>query len=269
MIPKIGLGTFRFDDSDAAAAVRSALEIGYRHIDTAQMYGNERGVGEGIRVVDIPREEIFVTTKVWYENLHYSDLIDSLKSSLKRLKLDYVDLALVHWPSPGDEVPMEEYLQAMHEAKQQGLTHHFGVSNFTSALMQQALELPEGKEILTNQVEVHPWLANREVVEYCRRHHVPVTAYMPLARGRVMDDPTLQEIARRHNATPAQVTLAWLLARDLIVIPASHNVEHQKLNFQATELRLSEDDLRAIDGMDKHRRLVNPGFAPDWGAKAA
>lgn len=269
MIPRIGLGTFRFDDSRAAEAVRTALEIGYRHIDTAQMYENERGVGEGLRATTVPRDEIFITTKVWFENLRHKDLINSLRESLSRLKLDHVDLTLIHWPSPNSEVPMEEYIGALYEAKKQGLTHHMGVSNFTEALMQQALRLPEGKEIETNQVEVHPWLANRALVDYCHRHHVPVTAYMPLARGRVMEDPVLKSIALKYNASPAQVTLAWLMARDMIVIPASTNPEHQKINFHARDLRLDEDDIRQIDALDEGLRLINPDFAPDWDARAA
>jgi 2,5-diketo-D-gluconate reductase B len=269
MIPKIGLGTFRFDDSQAAEAVRTALELGYRHIDTAQMYDNEQGVGEGIRAVNVPREEIFVTTKVWHENLRRGDLLNSLKESLQRLRLDYVDMALIHWPSPDHEVPMKEYMSALYEAKKQGLTHHIGVSNFTEALMQEALSLPEGKEIETNQVEVHPWLANRELVDYCQQHNVPVTAYMPLAKARVMDEPVLKEVADKHQSNPAQVTLAWLLARDLIVIPASTNPEHQKINFHARDLRLDEEDMKRIDSLDEGYRLIDPSFAPDWEAKAA
>lgn len=269
MIPKIGLGTFRFDDSQAAEAVRTALEIGYRHIDTAQMYDNERGVGQGIRAANIPRDEIFVTTKVWHENLRRKALIDSVKDSLVRLHLDYADMVLIHWPSPDGEVPMEEYLGALYEAKKQGLSHHIGVSNFTEALMQQALTLPEGKEIETNQIEVHPWLANRDLVSFCQQHHIPVTAYMPLAKARVMDDPTLRAIAGKYNSNPAQVTLAWLMARDLNVIPASKNIEHQKINFHARDLRLDEEDMKRINDMDEGYRLIDPSFAPDWSAKAA
>lgn len=269
MIPKMGLGTFRFDDSRAAEAVRNALEIGYRHLDTAQMYKNERGVGEGIRATAVPRKEVFVTTKIWYENLRYEDLIASLKESLQRLSLDYVDMTLIHWPSPDNAVPMEEYLKALYETKRQGLTHHIGVSNFTEALLQQALSLPEGKELENNQVEVHPWLANRELVSFCQQRHIPVTAYMPLAKARVMEDPTLKEIARKYNANPAQVTLAWLQARDLIVIPASANVEHQKINFHSRDLRLDRDDMERINAMDEDYRLIDPGFAPDWSEKVA
>lgn len=269
MTPVMGLGTFRFDDSQAAEAVRNALEIGYRHIDTAQMYENERGVGQGIRAANVPRDEIFVTTKIWYENLHYKELINSLKDSLVRLNLDYVDMALIHWPSPGDQVPMEEYLSALYETRKQGLSHHIGVSNFPEGLMQKALSLPEGKELEANQVEVHPWLANRDLVAFCQQHHVPVTAYMPLAKARVMDDPTLRDIARKYHSNPAQVTLAWLMARDLNVIPASRNIEHQKINFHARDLRLDREDMERIDAMDEGYRLIDPSFAPDWSLKAA
>lgn len=269
MIPRIGLGTFRFDDSVAAEAVRAALEMGYRHIDTAEMYGNERGVGEGIAAAGVPRDQLFVTTKVWYAHLRHRDLLEALKASLSRLRLDYVDLALIHWPSPGDEVPLEESLDALDEARNQGLIHHLGVSNFNEPLMQRALRWADGREIATNQVEVHPWLANHSLVRYCQEQGVPVTAYLPLAQGRVVQDATLKALARKYGAHPAQVALAWLLARDLIVIPASRNPEHQKINFHARDLRLDADDVAKIEALDQGRRFIDPAFAPDWEARAA
>jgi len=189
MIPAIGLGTFRFDDAEAAEAVRSALEMGYRHIDTAEMYGNERGVGEGIRAAGVPRRDLFVTTKVWHSHLRPDDTLAAIRASLERLGQDYVDLALIHWPSPGGEVPVGETLGALAEARELGLITDFGVSNFTPPLLAEALDTPAGAGIATNQVEVHPWLANRELVDCCQQQSIPVTAYMPLAKARVVEDP--------------------------------------------------------------------------------
>lgn len=269
MIPDIGLGTFRFDDAEAAEAVRSALEMGYRHIDTAEMYGNERGVGEGIRAAGVPRRELFVTTKVWHSHLRPDDALGAIRASLGRLGLDYVDLALIHWPSPDGDVPVAETLGALAEARKQGLIGNFGVSNFTEPLLNEALDTAEGADIATNQVEVHPWLANHELVGFCQERGIPVTAYMPLAKARVMDDPTLKSVAQKYNAHPAQAALAWLLARGLIVIPASRNPEHQKINFHARDLQLDPEDRARIDGLDQGLRLINPDFAPDWRARAA
>ena len=164
-LPKIGMGTFRLKGNDARDAVKSALSLGYRHIDTAQMYGNEAEVGDGITSSGIPRREIFLTTKIWHDQLHASDLINSLHDSLARLKTDHVDLALIHWPSPGDEVPMKEYLGALRDAQREGLAEHIGISNFTCAQMDEAKAILGDTPIFTNQVEVHPFLANRKVVE--------------------------------------------------------------------------------------------------------
>lgn len=262
MIPDIGLGTFRFSDDEAAEAARAALKMGYRHIDTAGMYGNEKGVGRGIRAAAVPRDQFFVTTRVWYTHLHREGVLASIKTSLARLELDHVDLALIHWPSPDGAVPVAETLGALAEAREQGLIKRFGVSNFTPALLERALETPDGAGIATNQVEVHPWLANRDLVACCQQHGLPVTAYRPLARGRAARDPVLKTIARKYNAHPAQVALSWLLGRGLIVIPASRNPEHLKLNFHARDLRLDDEDRTRIDALDEGLGLVNPDLGP-------
>ncbi|MFW5823945.1 MAG: 2,5-didehydrogluconate reductase DkgB [Marinobacter sp.] len=263
-LPPIGMGTFRLKDDDAREAVRSALSLGYRHIDTAQMYGNEAAVGDGITTSGIPRREVFITTKIWFDNLHRSDLINSLQTSLQQLKTDHVDLTLIHWPSPGDEVPMEEYLGALSEAQQEGLTDHIGISNFTCAQMDRARDILGDTPIFTNQVEVHPFLANRKVVEHAQRLNIPVTGYMPLAVGRVMEDETLRRIASSHHVTPAQIAIAWCAARGVVPIPSSTRPKHQTQNLDALKIRLSEDDMKAIDALDRGERIANPEFAPDW-----
>jgi 2,5-diketo-D-gluconate reductase B len=258
------MGTFRLKGNDARDAVKSALSLGYRHIDTAQMYENEAEVGDGITASGIPRRDIFLTTKIWHDRLHRSDLINSLQESLAQLKTDHVDLALIHWPSPDDEVPMEEYLNALKEAQKEGLTQHIGISNFTCAQMDQAVEILGKGTLLTNQVEVHPFLANRKVVEHAQALGLTVTGYMPLAVGKVMEDETLERIGRKYNVSPAQVAIAWVASRGIVPIPSSTRPQHQKANLEAMELRLSDEDIAAIDQLDRGERIANPGFAPAW-----
>lgn len=264
VLPKIGMGTFRLKGNNAREAVKSALSLGYRHIDTAQLYGNESEVGDGITSSGIPRREIFLTTKVWHDQLGKSDLINSLHYSLERLKTDHVDLTLIHWPSPDDQISMEEYLGALKDAQREGLTRHIGISNFTCAQMDQAVSILGENAILTNQVEVHPFLANRKVVEHARKLGITVTGYMPLAVGKVMEDETLIRIAAARNLTPAQVTLAWEASRGVVVIPSSTRASHQKANLEALSVELSPEEIALIDRLDRNERIANPGFAPDW-----
>jgi len=263
-LPQPGLGTFRLQDDTVIASVKSALELGYRHIDTAAMYDNEAAVGRAIRESGVPREEIFVTTKVWFDRLSGDGAIRALQESLTKLDMDYVDLALIHWPSPDNEVPMAEYLGALDKARELGLTRAFGVSNFTIAQIDEALSLPCGARITTNQIEVHPLLANTKLVQHCQSKGIPVTGYMPLAVGKVMDESVLQEIAAQHNATAAQVALAWVASKNIIVIPSSTKAEHQKANLEALELTLSAEDIAQIDQLDRGERVANPPFSPVW-----
>jgi len=263
-LPRIGMGTFRLKGNDARDAVKSALSLGYRHIDTAQMYENESEVGDGITSSGIPRREIFLTTKIWYEQLARQDLINSLQDSLRRLKTDHVDLTLIHWPSPDDEVPMEEYLGALRDAQREGLTKHIGISNFTCAQMDQAVSILGENVIMTNQVEVHPFLANRKVVDHAQKLGITVTGYMPLAVGKVMEDETLIQIAQARNLTPAQVALAWVASRGVVVIPSSTRPSHQKANLDALNVELTPEEIARIDDLDRNERIANPSFAPAW-----
>lgn len=263
-LPAIGMGTFRLKGDIARDAVKSALSLGYRHIDTAQMYENESEVGDGITSSGIPRREIFLTTKIWFDQLRPSDLINSLHDSLARLKTDHVDLALIHWPSPDNEVPMEEYLGALRDAQREGLTTHIGISNFTCAQMDQAKALLGDSPILTNQVEVHPFLANRKVVEHAKNLGMTVTGYMPLAVGKVMEDETLIRIGRELNASPAQIAIAWVASRGVVPIPSSTRPQHQKANLDALDITLSTGQIAEIDKLDRGERIANPDFAPAW-----
>lgn len=263
-IPNPGLGTFRLKGDTLKSAVSNALEQGYRHIDTAQMYGNEAEVGQAIAESSVPREEIFLTTKVWHDTLKPDDLKKSVDESLEKLGTDYVDLLLIHWPSPNDEVPMRDYLTALREVQKAGKTRHIGVSNFTMAQIDQAVDILGEGVLLTNQIEVHPFLQNRALVEHCKRHDITVTAFMPLAVGKVMEDDTLKRIAANHDATPAQVTLAWLQALDIVTFPSSTKADHLKSNIEALKITLSDDELDEIATLDRGERIANPDFAPDW-----
>lgn len=263
-IPTIGLGTYRLKGQDVIDSVSQALELGYRHIDTAQIYDNEQDVGRAIAGSGIARDELFVTTKIWITNLAPRKLIPSLQESLRKLDLERVDMTLIHWPSPEDKVPMEEYLPMLLEAREQGLTRHIGVSNFTIEHLGKAIDLVGAGNIATNQVEIHPFMHNRKVAEFAREQGVQLTAYMPLAVGKVMQDPVLRAIGQAHDATPAQVTLAWLLQLGYVVIPSSTRREHQQDNLRAAQLQLSQEDVAAISALERNERIADPDFAPAW-----
>lgn len=217
-IPAFGLGTFRLKDDVVIASVKTALELGYRAVDTAQIYDNEAAVGQAIAESGVPRNELYITTKIWIENLSKDKLIPSLKESLKKLRTDYVDLTLIHWPSPGDAVPVEEFMQALLEAKKQGLTREIGISNFTIPLMEKAIAAVGADHIATNQIELSPYLQNRKVVDWAKAHGIHITSYMTLAYGKALKDEVIARIAAKHNATPAQVILAWAMGEGYSVI---------------------------------------------------
>jgi 2,5-diketo-D-gluconate reductase B len=264
-IPAFGLGTFRLKDDVVIASVKTALELGYRAIDTAQIYDNEAAVGQAIEESAIARSELFITTKIWTANLAKDKLIPSLLESLSKLRTDYVDLTLIHWPSPKDEVSVAEFMQALLEAKKAGLTRQIGISNFTIDLMQQAINAVGAENIATNQIELSPYLQNRKVVEWAQQHDIPVTSYMTLAYGKALTDEVIGRIASKHSATPAQVILAWAMQLGYAVIPSSTRRENLQSNLQAQTLTLDAEDMAAIAALDCNDRLVSPdGLAPQW-----
>ena len=212
----------------------------------------------------VARHEIYLTTKVWTSEFGPGKLIPSLEVSLEKLGTDYLDLALIHWPSPKDEVPMAVYLEQLAEAKARGLTREIGVSNFTVAQLKQAIEILGPGAIAHQQIEVHPLLQNRKVVEFCKAQGIAVTAYMPLAYGKVLSEPLLMEIGQRHGVSAAQVSLAWLLAQDMTVIPSSTKRENQAANLAALDITLSSEEMAAIATLDRGERCANPDFAPPW-----
>ena len=264
-VPAFGLGTFRLKDQVVIDSVSTALALGYRTIDTAQIYGNEAQVGQAIADSRVPRDELFVTTKVWTDHYKAADAVPSLKESLRRLRLEQVDLTLIHWPAPGSGVPLSETLGALIDAKKQGLTRLIGVSNFNIAGMQDALLIAGKGGIATNQIELSPYLQNRAVAEAAKSLGIQITSYMTLAYGKVLGDPVLGAIASRHAATPAQVALAWALQLGYAVIPSSTQRVNLESNLFARHLRLTDDEMKQMAALERGGRLVDPaGLAPVW-----
>lgn len=261
-MPKLGLGTWRLTGRGCADAVLAALSLGYRHIDTARMYGNEDGVGIALSETAVSRGEIHVTSKVWWDSLEPDAMRRSLDLTLRDLRTDYVDLYLIHWPHPGMNLPAA--LRALASFKRDGRARAIGVSNFNVALMRQAVE-QEGAEIACNQVEYHALLDQSAVLSYARAHGIAVTAYSPLGRGALSKEPGLIAVARKHGATPEQVGLKWLLDQDgVAAVPKAARPESQRANLDALRLALDDEDRIAIANLPKDRRLVNASWAPDW-----
>ena len=264
-IPSFGAGTFRLTGQTVIDSVRNALELGYRAIDTAQIYGNEAEVGQAIASSGVPRSELFVTTKIWTENYARGKLAPSLRQSLAKLRTDYVDLALIHWPAPGNGVALTEFMEALAEAKAQGLTRQIGISNFNIDLTRQAIAAVGKEAIATNQIELSPYLQNRALTAFLKEQGIRVTSYMTLAYGKVLKDPVLAGIAGKHGATVAQVALAWALQLGYAVIPSSTKRENLAGNLLARDLQLDADDMALIAALERNGREVNPqGLAPVW-----
>lgn len=243
-IPKLGLGTMQNEDTACATAVETALELGYRHIDTAQLYGNEAAVGEGIAAADVPREDVFLTTKVWRSNFRHDDVIESVEESLAKLDTGYIDLLLIHWPHK--RVPVEETLGAMEELHDRGLIEHVGVSNFTGDQLRQAIAVAN-VPIVANQVLYHPYYAQSELLSVCRAEDVALTAYSPLARGAVLDDDVLATIGERYDKSPAQVALRWLVQQDgVAAIPKATSRDHLASNLAVFDFELTETEMARV-----------------------
>ena len=262
-MPAIGFGTSQL--GDCADVVAKALELGYRHIDTAWKYGSEKGVGTGIRASGVPRSEIFLTTKVSHEYLRAADFAKSVDESLENLQVDYVDMLEVHWPTV-DNIPLEETMGALAKARRDGKTRHIGVANFNIALVEQAIALcPEPLDTL--QAEYHPYLDQTPVLAACRRLGLVFTAYCPLARGKLFDDPVLTEIARKKERTLAQVAIRWLMQQgNIAAIPRSANPKHMAESLQVFDFELTADEMARIHALKRpDGRIANPkGRAPAW-----
>ncbi|NKC33850.1 aldo/keto reductase [Falsiroseomonas selenitidurans] len=260
-MPRLGLGTWPMKGAECSAAVQSALALGYRHIDTAEMYGNEDAVGAGIAASDVPREDIFLTTKIWNDKPNGAAIRSAFDASLKRLATPYVDLLLIHWPSP--ELDLPDALAGLAAIRAEGRAKAIGVSNFPPKLLQRAID--HGVGLAALQVECHALLDQSRLLEICRANGMVLTAYSPLGKGQAPDQPVLQQVAKKHGATAAQVALAWLLAQPgVAMVPKAASRARQAENLAALELALDAADLAAIAALPKDRRFVNPGMAPDW-----
>jgi diketogulonate reductase-like aldo/keto reductase len=261
-IPAIGLGTWELRGRSCARLVEQALRLGYRHIDTAQVYENEREVGEGLRASRVRREDVFVTTKVWTTHFAPNDLERSTKESLIKLRLFEVDLLLLHWPNP--QVPLPETLGALAHVKKLGMARHIGVSNFTVALIDEAVAAcPE--PLVCDQVEYHPYLDQTKVKDACARHGMAVVAYSPVARGRIRGDEILTRIAQAHGKTAAQICLRWLVQQNIAAIPRTSKIERLSENIDIFDFVLSDEEMGEIFAMGSVKgRLTDYAFAPKW-----
>jgi len=261
-IPAIGLGTWELRGRTCARIVEQALKLGYRHIDTAQVYDNEREVGEGLRASGIKRDDVFVTTKIWTSHFAPHELERSAKESLVRLRLTEVDLLLLHWPNP--HVPLAETLGALAHAKRLGLSRHIGVSNFTVALIEEAVAAcPE--PLVCNQVEYHPYLAQTKVMRACVDNGMALVAHSPIARGKIKSDKTLMQIGYGHRKSPAQICLRWLVQQNVSAIPRTSRVERLSENIDIFDFTLSDEEMSEIFKLANTRgRVTDFGFAPKW-----
>ena len=263
-IPLIGLGTWNLRGSTCVRMVEQALRLGSRHVDTAEMYDNEREVGEGLRASGLPRGQVFITTKIWPSHFAARELERAAKESLARLQLAEVDLLLLHWPNP--QIPLRETLSALSKVKRMGLARHIGISNFTVALIEEAARLAE-EPLICNQVEVHPFIDQSKVIAACRRQGMATVAYSPVARGGVKSDKLLARIAKAHGKSAAQLSLRFLVQRGIVVIPRTSRVERLSENLAIFDFVLSEAEMAEIARLARRDgRIVDYAYSgsPNW-----
>lgn len=259
-MPTLGYGTFRLPGKECENGVRVAIETGYRHIDTARMYGNEKEVGKGIKDSGIDREELFVTSKIPPETLNPDQIRQETENSLRDLDMEYVNLMLIHWPN--FDIPLEKSLETFFQLKEEGKIKSVGVSNFTIDLTRRAAKVGE---IFTNQVEYHPLLNQQKLLEVTRELDILLTAYSPIARGEVNDQESIKEIAEKYNKQPTQLALRWLIQQEKVAaIPKAASEKHIKSNFDIFDFELTDEEMKAMDAVRGDHRLVDPAWAPQW-----
>ena len=260
-MPMLGLGTFKLQGASGAQAVQSALEMGYRQLDTAAMYENHDAVGEGLRSSGVDRSDVWITSKVWRENLQHDTVLRECDRALAELGTDYLDLYLIHWPN--ENVSLEDTFRAFGRLLSEGKIRNAGVANFTVARLKRALEVAEFP-LAMNQVEYHPYLNQEKLLAFCQDQGIGMTAYCPIARGDVMKDSVIQSIGQVHDKTPTQVTLRWLIQKGIVAIPKSGNVERQRGNFEVFGWELSTEEMGQIDRIETTYRFIDWDVAAFW-----
>ena len=257
-MPVLGLGTWQLQGQTCKEAVKKAIKLGYNHIDTAWIYENQREIGTALKEIKADRSKIFITSKVWRDNLKYQDVLDQCQETLNQLQTNYLDLYLIHWPNKS--ISIKETFDAFKKLIEEKRGRSIGISNFTIPLIKEALRATN-TPITVNQVEYHPYLNQEELLKFCKQNNIVITAYSPLARGKVLDDLLLNEIAKAHKKTVSQIALRWLLQKGIIVIPKASSEAHLKENLDIFNFELSREEIELIDSIKKKQRLVNPSFA--------
>ncbi len=260
-IPALGFGTWELNGKTCENAVKTALELGYNHIDTAEIYFNQKEVGKALSQFD--RKKIFLTSKVWTANLKHDSVLKACDSTLKDLQTDYLDLYLIHWPNK--KIPIKETLSALKTLVDSGKVKSIGVSNFTIAHIKEALQLEE-TPIVNNQVEFHPYLFQKDLLEFCQSKKIVLTAYSPLGRKKILNDKTILELSKKYNKTPAQICLNWVLQKGCVAIPKASSKEHIAENLNVFDFTISTEDCNKIDSLGNSKRIVNPLFG-EFGRK--
>lgn len=257
-MPMLGLGTFDLRNQDCVDAIKTALGLGYTHFDTAAMYANHEQIGQALQEAGVKRADLFITSKVSRDNLRYDNVLSECNKALNQLQMDYLDLYLIHWPN--NDIPLTETFRAFAKLIEDGKVKNIGVSNFTIARLRRAIaatDLP----ITVNQVEYHPYLNQEALLDFCQRNQIALTAYSPIAKGRVMSNPLLTEIGKRHSKSAVQVSLRWMIQKDIIVIPKASSEGHMAANMSIFDWMLSEDEMERIDAIPERVRLIDPGWA--------
>jgi 2,5-diketo-D-gluconate reductase B len=260
-IPQLGLGTFKLQGPSGTRAVLSALQMGYRHLDTAAMYGNHKEVGEALRQSKIDRTDVWITSKVWRDSLQHDAVLRECDRALSELGTDYLDLYLIHWPN--EDIPLADTFRAFGRLLKDGKIRNMGVANFTIARLKRALDATD-IPITMNQVEYHPYLNQERLLTFCNENNITLTAYCPIARGDVINDPIFQNLAKVHSKTATQVTLRWLLQKGIVAIPKSGNPDRQRENLEVFGWELSADEMTQINGIQKQYRLLDLPAAAFW-----
>jgi len=256
-IPAIGFGTWKLTSTVCSDAVKMALDIGYRHIDTADIYDNHREVGIGINSTSVKRDEIFLTSKVWHTNLKKADVNDCAKRNLDELNTDYINLYLIHWPNRATN--LQETIEALEELKQQNIIKEWGVSNFNQHHLQDCIVL--GFKPANNQVEFHPSFYQRELKEFADKNNILLTAYSPLGQGIDLNLPIIVELSKKYSKSPAQIILNWINSKNIVVIPKATIFEPMKENFESIDFTIDDEDLKKIDSININKRLLEPEFS--------